>query len=260
VPALFSLAYGLLLGWFAAAPLGPSLASCSWGTVVAVLMILWHFHMRGARVPRVTAVAAMAVLALELRLFAGEFRLFTTMWAAVFVYLMVWTLAADKGETDLQCVAAAALLLSIGVLTTPLVALTSAALSCVFLLVRIRPRAEAVGFGLLLFTPAALCGMGGGVLRLLHVGPAHGLTTAPTAYSKIQLPDMAALPAFALAYRLRQRSWCATDAAYAALAVFAGAAAHYNWFAGAIAGQDLLLIAAGGAPALFSVLPARDAR
>ncbi len=171
----------------------------------------------------------------------------------LFVYLVVWVLAAYHRQPGLQATATAALLLSAGFLAKPPVAISCALLSVAFFLFHVRTITHPLGFGLLLFTPAILCAAGAVGFTLLTAGRLlAGASAIPAA-----LPDqhiwryLFLLPVATLSYRIVRRRFGEPDLAYLAMACAGSLLCQIHWPADGLSLDDLFFIAAGGAAALL---------
>lgn len=228
-------------------------ASLSFTAVLCLLLSLWAFHLETAGVHRAVSLAALAILSSQLHFAPHSLFGVAELGEGLFVYLVVWVLAAYHRQPGLQATATAALLLSAGFLAKPPVAISCALLSVAFFLFHVRTITHPLGFGLLLFTPAILCAAGAVGFTLLTAGRLlAGASAIPAAP-----PDqhiwryLFLLPVATLSYRIVRRRFGEPDLAYLAMACAGSLLCQIHWPADGLSLDDLFFIAAGGAAALL---------
>ena len=225
--------------------------------VLCVALALWHIHLSKTAVPRWLPLAAVAVLSAQLLLVPAAFTDLAALSGGIFVYLLIWVLAEYDRQPALQGVAPAALLLSGGVLAKPPIALSCIVLSLAFFLMHIRSAANPAGFGLLLFTPAALCAAGTLVFAFLNASslfaqPSVAPPIAPDVVPGFDWGFLFLFPAAVIAFRAFRRCLCGADLAFLAMCALGAMICRGQWMKGALGIADLFFLAAGGAAALVS--------
>ena len=247
----------LVLGIGSGQHLVRSLSDLQFVAVLCLVLSLWHFHMNSAGVNCWVALSAIALFSATLSVVPESFADLTSLAGGVFLYLLIWVLAEYDRQPALQGVATAALLLSGGILAKPAIAISCVVLSLVFFLAHMRFTAHPAGFGLLLFTPAALCATGAAIFAFLN---ARSLF-AQAAFAA--LPNTAPLgaadwrylflfPAAVLAFRISRQCWCSADLAFLAMCALGSVICRGQWV-DALQIRDLFFLSAAGAAALVSM-------
>jgi hypothetical protein len=247
------------------------------GVVGAVLLCaLWFLHLESVEKGWSWLSLLPPLLAAQLALVVLRTRPSSTgEWigatgGGVFVYLVLWIFATYEHEKGLQPLATGALLVSVGVLAKPVVAISCILLSLVFfLLCRRRDAAGTVGFALLLFTPAVLCAIslallstvagsalgsfsgGLSVFPICAAHPARGADPALTACLRSGL----ALSLAAAVTRLLERTAGVLDIAYGALLLFLAIAGAARWMPVPLNTADVAMITYGGGTCLMALAP-----
>jgi len=259
VAAARSLAIGAILGLVAAGPSLDSAAHLRFAAALSALLALWCLHLEWSGVSRGVSAAALALLALQLLLAPRSLHDSAALGGGLFVYLVVWVFAAYDRQPGLQAMATAALLLSAGVQAKPAIAISCAVLSLALFLAHVRSTANPLGLGLLLFTPALLCGLAVFVFGFLN---AHTLVAAPVPLHPVVVGSGGAhiwrylffFPLAVIAFRLIRRRFGGPDLAYLAMLSTGSLICRTGWPPGALSPEDFFFIAAGGAAALVSTM------
>jgi hypothetical protein len=163
------------------------------------------------------------------------------------------------------------LLLSIGVLAKPAVAIACALLSALFFFRSRRRFGGVLGSALLLFTPAMLCALAFFVVNLLTAGAIHGaishMVGVPAAQSPGKL-DLPLLPQVSSALwfslgvllaRALERKSGVSDLSYFMLIAFLTTAGVARWMPDALSFIDLRMIIYAGAACLVALAPPKRA-
>ena len=256
----------------------PALAATA---VVGVVLLgaLWHVHLMWVASDWPWLAALPQIVAGQLAFMVVRTRPESTQeWigalgSGIFVYLMLWTFAAYEQEESLQPLATGALLLSGGILTKPAVAVSCVLLSLGFFFLRRRRHAAgALGFALLLFTPAVLCtislailstvagrAFGGRLADLLalrfHAGtPAHAVDPTLTAC----LLSAVVFSLAATLTRLVEGTSRAIDRAFGALLLFLILVGREHWMPVPLNAADIAMVAYGGGSILLALAPPRS--
>jgi hypothetical protein len=242
---------------------------------IAALALLVYLHLKSVASGHAWIAFLPCAIALELSALVWQTSpRFTVLWmealgCGLFMYLMIWSLAACQNEGALQPLATGALMLSCGVLAKPATALSGALLSLIFFVLRGRSgRGGIVNFALLLFTPAILC-----ALALLVVNWVSGPVTRGWNPSPSGLPDEFSLRftqdaallaglrsgfAFSLAVliaRMLERKTSAVDASFAILWVFLEVAGTADWMPVPLGTAELAVVTFGGGASLLALSP-----
>ena len=259
VAAARALAIGAILGLAAAGPSLDSAAHFRFAVALSVLLALWCLHLEWSGVNRVVSAAALVLFAWQLHSAPRSLHDSAALGGGLFVYLVVWVFASYDRQPGLQAMANAALLLSAGIQAKPAVAISCAVLSLVLFLAHVRSEAHPLGLGLLLFTPALLCGLAVFGFGFLN---ANTLVAAPALlHAAAAGPDHTHIwrylfffPLAVIAFRLIRRRFGGPDLAYLAMLATGCAICRTEWPPGALSLEDLFFIAAGGAAALLSTM------
>ena len=222
----------------------------------AFLSMWWHL-LEGSGLPRPGIALAMSLLAWQLRAAPSSLYDSVSLAGGLFVYLVVWVLAAYERRPGLQAMASAALLLSGGVQARSGIAIACAVLSLALFLLHVRSNANPLGFGLLLFTPALLCTLGASLFALLT---ANALTARPLlAIPATAVPEPSHLwrylfffPLAVIVFRIGCGCFRSPDIAYLAMLAIGSVLCVLHWPRDAMDLGDLFFAAAGGAAALLS--------
>jgi hypothetical protein len=259
VAAARALAIGAILGLAAAGPSLNSAADFRFAAALSVLLALWCLHLEWSGLSRAVSAAALVLFAWQLHSAPHSLHDSAALGGGMFVYLVVWVFASYDRQPGLQAMATAALLLSAGVQAKPAVAISCAVLSLALFLAHVRSEAHPLGLGLLLFTPALLCG-----LAVLGFGflNANTLAASPVSpHAAVVAPDHTHIwrylfffPLAVLAFRLSRRRFGGPDLAYLAMLATGSVICRTGWPPGALSLEDLFFIAAGGAAALVSTM------
>jgi len=259
VAAARSLAIGAIVGLVAAGPSLDSVAHFRFTAALSLLLALWCLHLEWSGVSRAASATALALLAWQLHSAPRSLHDSAALGGGLFVYLVVWVFASYDRQPGLQAMATAALLLSAGIQAKPAIAISCAVLSLALFLAHVRSTANPLGLGLLLFTPALLCG-----LAVLGFGflNANTLAAAPVfPHPAVAAPDGAHIwrylfffPLAVIAFRLIRRRFGGPDLAYLAMLSTGSVICRIEWPPGALGPADLFFIAAGGAAALMSTM------
>jgi hypothetical protein len=254
-----ALAIGAILGLAAAGPSMDSAAHFRFAAALAVLLALWRLHLEWSGVSRAVSMTALILFAWQLHSAPRSLHDSAALGGGLFVYLVVWVFVSYDRQPGLQAMANAALLLSAGIQAKPAVAISCAVLSLALYLAHVRSEAHPLGLGLLLFTPAMLCG-----LAVLGFGflNANTLVAAPVLlHAAVAAPDhthiwryLFLFPLAVIAFRLVRRRFGGPDLAYLAMLSIGCAICRTGWPPGALSLEDLFFIAAGGAAALVSTM------
>jgi len=289
---IFQSRKGLVVAVLATAAVIALVLSSSWGELrcthrvlvmlstagVVVLGGLWHLHLNACGRREVWLAALPPMLSLQLACVilvtsaASVAAWLSAMGSGIFVYFMLWTLAAYERERGLQPLASGALLLSGGIITKPAVALTCLLLSLILFLLRGRRHdAGLKGFALLLFTPAVLTVISVVILFSVAGGQLGGLLAIPLAWRAHGTyvgwggdPILAAAVrsgiAFSLAVtlsRILDHTAGISDVAYGALLVILLATARAQCLPIPVGGADLAMITYAGGAVLAALAPPR---
>ncbi len=235
--------------------------------ILALLLWLWHMHLRRSGCPWAVSVAPVFLAAWELSLRIGRAGTGSLLAGGVFVYLVIWIFCAYEREPGLQPLATLALLISAGILATPTIAIACAVLGISFF-VRNHRTADSgpLGFGLLLFTPLALCVAAVAMLAFLRAESLGAGSLAATvrlvAHTGIRQVVSATVstltamirellfPLAVLALRIGNRRAGAADLAFALVVLIAMLLGSAQWI-GSDA-QSIQVIGVGGAAALLT--------
>jgi hypothetical protein len=190
----------------------------------------------------------------------------------VFVYIMLWVADVHKAESSLRPVATLALLLSVGILAKPAVAMSCVLVSLVFFIASRRNLGGAMNSALLMFTPAALCMTAFFVLKALAAGTVVSATPpllrpqpiASPASAWFNLLTLSRIPvvlwfaAGVLLIRAFRRESGFSDLAYLIVIAFLSTAGVAHWMPDALSTTDIRMVAYGGACCLFAMTPLAD--
>jgi hypothetical protein len=219
--------------------------------MVGALACLWVLHLKKAAVSRATAVLAAAAAGWQVCAGASLPHNLAALGSGVFVYLLVWAIAAYEFQPRLQAMAAIAILISAGMLARPAVAAAGGLLGITFFLVYCRDLAARgraasrakpgmAGFALFLFTPA--------VLATLALAP----VTRGRLAAGAQLARILLAPAVVLLMRWLTSRAGSPDLAFAFMVVVTAAAGQAGWWHETVAPADLFFLCTGGAAALLA--------
>jgi len=250
-------------------------------SVLGVLLLggLWHLHLKSVLPGWSWPSALPPILAVQLTFLVLRTQVGSTgewvgaLGSGIFVYLMLWIFATYEREEGLQALATGALLLSGGILTKPAVAVSCVLLSLIFFLLRGRRHAAgALGFALLLFTPAMLCAISlailssvagrvfGGFLADLSVFHVHATSAAPTVDPALIACLRAGL-AFSLAAtiaRIVEGTAGVVDKAYGAFLLFLTLAWIVHRMPVPLNAADVSMVAYGGGAILVTLAAPRS--
>ncbi len=231
--------------------------------LVWVLLGLWCLMLERRGVSRAVTAPALALLAWQLHSAPVSLYDSAALAGGIFVYLVVWVLAAYERRPGLQAMASAALLLSAGVQARSGIAIACAILSLALFLLHVRANAHPVGFGLLLFTPALLCALGASLFALLNTrvlsastlnaNPLRPLGGAVVADPAHIWRYLFFFPLAVISLRIARRQFRGPDIAYLAMLSIGSALCLLHWPRDAMDLGDLFFAAAGGAAALLAV-------
>jgi hypothetical protein len=192
---------------------------------------------------------------------------FEALGCGLFVYAMIWVAAMHEREPGLQPVATLALLLSLGVLSKPALAIACALLSVVLFFGSRRRFGGILGSTLLLFTPTVLCSVAIVAVNILTSGAIDGAISHPMeipalqSMSKMGVPLLLqAAPAlwFALAVlssRSVERKSGIPDLSYFLVIAFAATAGIARWMPDPLSAIDIRMILYAGAACLLALNP-----
>jgi hypothetical protein len=197
----------------------------------------------------------------------------TAVGCAVFVYVMLWVSDVHEVEPGLRPLATIALLLSIGVLTKPAVAISCLLLSLVTFIGGRRRFGGLVSYCLLLFTPAALCLLMLLTLNMLAPGTLHGaipnITILHISEGHCSRPlDFSVLSSestvlcFALAVllaRLVGRKSNILDFGFFVILVFLTTAGMAQWMPQALSTTEIRMIVYAASACLLALAPPQKA-
>jgi hypothetical protein len=240
---------------------------------MAVACLLWCFHLSAGMLCRNHAYPLAALLACQLILpsiYSSAIPASAWLGAlgcGIFVYAMLWVAAVHECEPGLQPLATIALLLSIGVLAKPAVAIACAILSALSFF---RSRRKFGGFlnsTLLLITPAMLCAFAFLALKALTTTAFRG--TFPQAMTGhlsqnsgpldlsmlIQESQSLWFSLAVLLSRFFERKTGISDVSYFILIAFLSTAGAAHWMPSALSQIDIQLIVYAGAACLLALSP-----
>jgi hypothetical protein len=215
---------------------------------------LWHLRLESTGAGAVLRWSAIATAAWQAAAAPSAMHQVTAAGGGVFVFLLLWCLTAYEKQPGLQALATAALLLSAGILIKPAVAIACAVLCLTFFAGHLRRTAEPLGFGLLLFTPAVLCGLAVLAFQFVSAGV---LAAGPLLSTSMETPagpalHLVLLPAAVLIGRLITGRTGSADVAFLFMCFSAAVSRGIHWPAGAVAGADLFYMGLGGGAALLA--------
>jgi hypothetical protein len=192
---------------------------------------------------------------------------FDALGCGLFVYAMVWVSAMHEREPGLQAVATLALLLSLGVLSKPALAIACALLSTVLFFGNRRRFGGILGSAMLVFTPTVLCSVAIVAVNFLTAGTINGAIShrmgipALKSMSKQGLPLLTQVaPAlwFSLAVlssRSVERKSGIPDLSYFLVIAFAATAGIASWMPDVLSAIDIRMIVYAGAACLLALNP-----
>lgn len=224
-------------------------------------LVLWAFHLRRSGLRLVWALPA--VFGLGMLLTAGPSGSLdsTGLEEAVFLYILISLFSAYDREPRLQALAAAALLMSAGILTKPPVAISCVLVGLTFFLLHRRQTlAGTLGFALLMFTPMTLCVICAGMLTFLTGGLLGAAAIAPS------LPDpppphagtgmnWLILPVAVVFWRVFSGRSASSDIAFVFLLTAAPLLSLFPQMPQPLHRVDLFYLSVGGAAALLAQSP-----
>jgi len=247
---------------------------------VAIFLIVafctsWGLHLQLGLLPPVwSALLAVLLFCQFLLPILHATAITPTLWVSalgcgVFVYCMLWVCSMYEREHGLRPFATSALLLSIGILAKPAVAVSCAILALVFFLDRRRTFGGMLGSALLLFTPALLSGSSLLLLQYLSYGSVafsgivafHEIVTKGVGQaslaSLLQASSGLCLSFTVLLSHLLERKLGVSDLAYFFLLLFLTTAGVAHWMPDALSPIDISFITCAGAACLVALAPPR---
>ena len=238
---------------------------------------LWFWHLRAGSLSGYWSCPLAALLICQLALpilYAPVFPAaawFGAIGCGLFVYALLWVSAMHEGDPGLRPLATIALLLSIGVLAKPAVAISCALLSILFLF---RSRGRFGGFAnsiLLLITPAMRCALAFLTVNFLVARDTHGAIFQSTLSYPVQSEGTIGLdllsreapflwfPIAVLLSRLFERKTGMVDCSYFMLVSFLSTVGMAHWMPSALTPMDIHMIVYAGAACLLAMAPPKRA-
>jgi hypothetical protein len=225
-------------------------------------LVLWAFHLRrsGLRLGW-SLIAVFGLGSLFAAQPAGRLDI-SALGEAVFLYVLLWLLSEYDQQPGLQAIAAAALLMSAGVLTKPPIAISCVLVGLMFFLLH-RPRRESGGldFAFLMFTPATLCIVSTCILAIFSGGVLGASVLVP--YSHLwpgSQPDRSGMawlmfPAAVVVYRFHIRKMAASDIAFGLMLITVSVLSFLTHMPQPVHRIDIFYLSSGGAAALLAQAP-----
>ena len=178
------------------------------------------------------------------------------------MYAMIWVTAIHEREPGLQSVATLALLLSLGVLSKPAVAIACALLGAGLFFGSRRRFGGVLGSAMLVFTPTILCYLAMVLVNYLTSGAAnevilHSTRNMPKSGIPLLIHSAPALW-FSLAVlvsRSIERKAGISDLSYLLVVTFTATAGVARWMPQTLAANDILMIVYAGAGCLLALNP-----
>lgn len=231
-------------------------------TIHLVTIVLWGFHLRtsGLRL----GWSLIAVFALG-SLFAAQpvGRLdISALGEGVFLYVLLWLFSEYDQQPGLQAIAAAALLMSAGVLTKPPIAISCVLVGLTFFLAhRWRKQSGSLDLAFLMFTPATLCIVSTGILAFFSGGVLGASVLVQ--YSQLwpaSRPDRSGMawlmfPAAVVVYRLHARRMAASDIAFGLTLITVSVLSFLPHMPQPLHRIDIFYLSSGGAATLLAQPP-----
>jgi hypothetical protein len=192
---------------------------------------------------------------------------FAALGSGLFVYCMLWVSAVYVCEPGLQPLATLALLLSIGILAKPALAIACALLSILFFFHTRRKFGGITGYVFLLFTPAILCTLAYFTLNFLITGSpqeavAHNGIFSVTGWTErfdwqlmAREYSVILFPLGVLLVRLLESRAGASDISYLMLLAFLTTVGVAHWMPQALSALDIRIIVYAGAACLLALAP-----
>lgn len=192
---------------------------------------------------------------------------FAALGSGLFIYCMLWISAVYVSEPGLQPLATLALLLSIGILAKPAMAIACALLSILFFFHTRRSFGGITGYVFLLFTPAILCALAYFTLNLLITGSPQGDVAHPGIVSATVWTErfswqllsyeysVILFPLGVLLARFFESKAGASDISYLMLLAFLTTAGVAYWMPQAMSAFDIRMIVYAGAACLLALAP-----
>jgi hypothetical protein len=221
-------------------------------------LALWACHLRWSGLGPALVIATL--LGLGMHFNAGPAARLNggALGEAVFLYVLLSLFAAYERQPGLQAIAAAALLMSAGILTKPPVAISCVLVGLTFFWQhRRQTHTGAFCFALLIFTPMTLCIFSAGILSFLTGSPlaAYGpvQTSAPVAPQTGSAGlNWLFFPLAVVLWRLVSGRVAASDIAFGLLMAAGTILSLFPWMPQPLRQTDLFYLATGGAAALFA--------
>jgi hypothetical protein len=236
---------------------------------------LWHFHMQSSGIPRIIRLTALVTVAAQIWLQTPVLNNLGEIGSGLFVYLVIWVFVEYHRDPGLQALASTALLISVGVIAKPAVAIACAVLSGAFFAIYGRRLAggNRLGFGLLLFTPAFLCLLTILVLQFVNSSALMAGTLTDSAQAMLHtdlgvtlkrfLGESGAasgvfglqalmFPLAVITWRLAKHEVGGPDLAYATMVIVTVTIGFADWMPAALTSVDVFFICIGGAASLLA--------
>ncbi len=241
---------------------------------IAAALGLWLLHMRSGGLRWIWAGAYSFLIAGQLlstilrHLDIPGFTWFAALGCGAFVYALVWVASMHEQNAGLQAIATIALLLSLGVVSKPALAIACLLISGGLFIANRRSFGGFLGSALLFFTPTLLCFAAILVVNFLTSGTlishiANDPTHKSIPNSGLPLLSQAApMLWFALCVllvRACERKVGIPDFSYILTLVFASTVGIAPWMPDALSGVDILLIGYTGSACLLALKPPQKA-
>lgn len=264
----------ILLGFISGRATGTLALSLSAMSVIAACA-LWCIHLKSEDSSGLWAYLIPVLLACQLLLLLSRqmdpgSRWFEALGCGLFVYAMIWVSAIYERTPGLQSVATLALLLSVGVLAKPPLAVACALLSVLFFFRSTRRFGGFFGSALLLFTPMVLCAAAIVGINFLTAGALHAAIPQVIAVPSlkgtqdpfwpffIREAPILCFPLAVMLARVFERKSGISDLSYFMVTAFAFVAGMAWWTPEILSALDIRIIVCAGAACLLALNPAKS--
>ena len=265
-----SLLLSLVLFGFLSEFIGGWLSVCAALLSMLAAYGLWHLHLRSSGLPRIWTAALPALLAFQMLLTVlRHLDIRSSIWFAalgcgLFVYALVWVTSMHERNAGLQAIATIALLLTLGVISKPALAMACLLVSFGLFIANRRRFGGLLGSALLFFTPTMLCFaaialvnflMAGALFSHLDGNPAQKIMPNSGWPLIFQIAPSLWFAFSVLLARSGERRIGIPDFSFLLTIVFASTAGIASWMPDPLSAADIMLIVYAGTACLLSVAP-----
>lgn len=248
-----------------------SAAAAVLSSAAACILLSLHLETRSYpwywRSPLIVLFGCNILIPFAVHLNIPSVAWFGALGSGLFVYCMLWVASVYANKPGLQPLATLALLLSIGILAKPAVAISCALLCALLFAYARRNWGGVTNSVLLLFTPAILCMLAYFLLNLLVTGfpqtdAAHSEVIPATGWMKrfdwhplFQIYPMIWFPIGVLLARAIERKTDICDASYLMMLAFLSTVGIAYWMPESLSALDIQLVVYAGAFCLLALAP-----